>query len=217
MQDQWVGWLQANRRHFFYGVLFTIALFFIAFQVYEKFHKPSRGHYLTINRLFEKWLANGEAFDKLELALRTHPDLEAKFGAAIAEKFITQEQGDKAEPFATNVFERIMKHIPEHTAFAEGSLLISKKQYKDALANAISLQARIDENTLLYGFNLIRIASLYRALDLQDQELASLDDLEHYLKTHTDASTILNKCFCEGQINLSDYITQRKIQAKIPR
>ena len=210
MRDQWIEWLQEKQRHFFYGVILVVATFFLAFQLFGKFHKPARNHYFTADQAFEKWMHQGEAFEKLEIALSHHPELETKFGALIADKFIGQNEGDKAQPFAQNVFSRVLKQTPEHTAFAEGSLLIAKGNFRDALSRSISLKDRLGENTLLYGFNLVRIASLYRALELRDQEIASLEDLERFMQRNISIKEILNECFCEGELTLVDYISQRK-------
>lgn len=210
MRDQWIEWLQEKQRHFFYGVIVVVATFFLAFQTFGKFHKPMRHHYYTANQAFEKWMVQGEAFEKLEAALRHHPELETKFGVLIADKFIGQSEGDKAQPFAESVFNRVLKQTPEHTAFAESSLLIAKGNFREALSQSISLKNRLNENTLLYGFNLVRIASLYRALELRDQEIASLDDLERFMQQNQGVKEILNECFCEGDLTLVDYITQRK-------
>lgn len=211
MQDQWIEWLQEKRRHFFYGVILIIAAFFIAFQFYGKFHRrePKR-YFLTASQAFDKWMYQGEAFEKLEKALQSQPELETKFGALIADRFIAQNEGDKAQPFADNVFTRVLKHTPEHTAFAEGSLLIAKGNLREALTQSISLKERLGNHTLLYGFNLIRIASLYRALGARDQELASLEELERYLKEDKKTSTLLSECFREGDVTLQDYIAERK-------
>lgn len=210
MQDQWVDWLQDNRRHFFYGVIIVVAVFFIAFQLYEKLYKPNTQHLMSANKSFEKWMEQSEAFEKLEQAIAANPELETKFGAAIADRFIVQGEGDKASPFADSVFARVLKHTPEHTSFAEGSLMIAKGNFGQALSQAITLKERLDQHSLLFGFNLVRIASLYRALESKDQELAALEELERYLAENKENGGVLSECFREGEATLSDYISDRK-------
>ncbi len=211
MKDQWVEWLQDKQRHFFYGVTLVVASFFIAFQLFGKFHKPSQNPALVTSKVFEKWLVQGEAFDKLETAIQENPELETKFGAMIADKFIVQNEGEKAEPFAESVFQRVLKQTPEHTAFARGSLLIAKGELQEALIGSVALKERLDDDTLLFGFNLVRIASLCRALDTPTHEYEALQELESYLETHEKAATVLTECFHEGDVTLADYIKERKV------
>ena len=211
MKDQWIEWLQERQRNFFYGIVIVIATFFVAFQLFGKFHKPRETQYLVANQAFEKWIAQGEAFDKLESALQTHPELETKFGAMIADKYIAQNEGEKAEPYAENVFKRVFRQTPEHTAFADGSLQIAKGNLREALTQAVVLKEHMGKDSLLYGFNLMRIASLYRALAVQGQELAALEELEHYMKENEKGASILSECFSdEGGTTLFDYIEERK-------
>lgn len=209
MKDQWIEWLQDKQRHFFYGVTFVVASFFVAFQLFGKFHKPQKKAALVQNEVFENWLVQGEAFDKLEEAIANHPELETKFGAKVADRFIVQNEGDKAEPFAENVFQRILKQTPEHALFAKGSLMIAKGELSQALAESNALQERLDEDTLLYGFNLVRIASLYRALEMAQEEHEALQKLDTYLQTHEKTKEVLTECFQEGELTLTDYIKER--------
>ncbi|MBS0628648.1 MAG: hypothetical protein JSS30_00305 [Verrucomicrobia bacterium] len=212
MKDLWIDWLQEKQRHFFYGVFIVVAVFFISFQIYQKFQKPVATNYHAANLIFEKWVLDNKDFAELEKALASHPDLESKFGALIADKFIVSNRGDQAKPFAEKVFERVLRQTPEHTAFAEGSLLISEGKLSDALTHSLVLSSRLDTSSLLYGFNLLRLASLYRALGDRAEELASLAQLELFLKSNPKAGAILERCFSDGQHSLSDYLIHRSSQ-----
>lgn len=211
MKDQWIAWLEGNQRHFFYGVTIVVATFFIAFQIFGKLHKSPSHSYLSANQAFEKWMHQGEAFEKLEKAIQDRPELAAKFGALIADKFISQNEGEKAHLFAQDVFQRVLKQTPEHVAFAECSLLIATGNLREALILAASLKERFEEDSLLHGFNSVRIASLCRALELPVQELEELEELEEFLNVHSDdAAQILVECFSEGNKTLRDYVVERK-------
>jgi len=210
MKDQWIEWLQDKQGHFFYGVILVVAAFFLAFQLFSKFHNPRQKPAFVTGQVFEKWLVQGEAFDKLETAIKENPELETKFGAMIADKLIVQNEGDKAEPFAESVFQRVLKQTPEHTAFARGSLLIAKGELQEALLESVALKERLDDDTLLFGFNLVRIASLCRVLDSPNREYEALEALENYLSTHEKAATVLTECFHEEDVTLADYIQERK-------
>lgn len=208
MKDQWIAWLEDNQRNFFYGIIMVVALFFIAFQLFGALHKPSRPAG-RVNETFQKWLVQGEAFDKLESAIKEHPELESKFGAIIADKFIVQNEGDKAEPFAENVFQRVLRQTPEHTTFAKGSLLIAKGELQEALKQSLALKSQLDQETLLYGFNLVRIATLHRVLENSQEEKLALQELEDYMKAHEKAASVLAECFHEEDHTLFDYILER--------
>lgn len=210
MKDQWIEWLQDNQRRFFYGVTLVIATFFVAFQIFGKFHKPARQKTLAPKHSFEKLLVQGEAFDKLEEVIKQNPELETKFGAMIADKFIVQNDGERAQPFAEVVFQRVLKHTPEYAAFARGSLLISKGRFQDALVEAVSLKKELNHDTLLFGFNLVRIASLCRALEAPVAECEALDELKLFMESYEKAATVLTECFHEGEVTLLDYIHDRK-------
>lgn len=210
MKDLWLDWLQEKQRNFFYGVAAVVVLFFVAFQLFEKFHTSEPRNYLSTNLAFEKWLLHDKDFNEVEEALKSNPDLESKFGALIANKFIVRNEGNRAQPFAEEVFDRVLQKIPEHTEFAKGSLLISKGSLKEALNHSISLHHRLKKDSVLYGFNLFRISSLYRALGDRPSEVISLGQLEHFMETNMKASTILTECFSEGEATLLNYIAQRK-------
>lgn len=210
MRDHWIDWLQEKQRHFFYGVVLVICAFFVAFQVFEKLHKTTNSKLLFVNQAFDRWMLQGEAFDKLELALKQNPEMESKYAARIADKLVAQNEGERASIVAQNVFKRVLEQTPQHTAFAEASILIAKGEYHEALKEAISLKDSIDENSILFGFNLVRIASLYRQLEARDQELAALEELEYYLHTNEKSAAVLTECFSEGNVTLSDYIAERK-------
>ncbi len=211
MKDQWVEWLEGKQRHFFYGVLLIVALFFIAFQMAGKFHKDAPKQSFSMNQAYEKWLLSGQAFEKIEEGLANHPELETKFGALIADRFIVQNMGDQAEPFAEKVFQRVMGDTPKHTAYAEGSLLIAKGNFLAALSQAVELKSRLGDQTLLGGFNMVRIASLYRALKDVDGEQGALEELDRFLQERSEAAFILSECFQEESTTLSDYISERRI------
>ncbi len=210
MRDQWIDWLQEKQRHFFYGVIIVVAALFIAFQLFGKFHKPKDNYYLNANTAFEKWMAQGEALENVLTAIDNHPELETKFGALIAEKYISQNEGEKAEVFAKGVLQRVLKQTPEHAAFSHCSLLITKGNLQQAFEQSLSLQKSLGKTSLLYGFNLVRITSLCRALEYNEQEQMMLSDLNQFLNEHSDAAIILSDCFKEGEIALSDYIAHRK-------
>jgi hypothetical protein len=211
MRDQWIDWLQDKQRHFFYGIIIVLASLFVAFQVFGKFHKPRVSKFLLVNQAFEKWMYQGEAFEKLEATLRDNPEYETKFGALIADRFLVQDKPDEAQPFADNVFKRVLNQTPQHTAFAQGSLLIESGQLQSALTGALELQKELEKESLLYGFNLVRIASLARSLDLPEDEQPALAELEAYLEANAKAAAILQTCFREGNLTLTDYIRHRKL------
>jgi len=209
MKDQWIEWLQAKQRHFFYGVTFVIAAVFIGVQSYGKLHKSNTQKYFSTHQAFQEWMEGGEAFDRLEAALKQQPELASKYAAQVVEKLMADNQPEKTEGLAANIFERALKQAPEYASFSETSLAIAKGKLEDALIQATSLKKNLNETSVLYGFNLIRVASLHRALKQGTSELTALQDLQIYLETHEQEKALMSKCFHEGEMSLEDYLIQR--------
>lgn len=209
MKDQWIEWLQGRQRHFFYGIAATLALLFLVSQFLGQKKTFSSSAYIRANQAFQSWVETRSGLEALTSLINSHPDLETKFGSLIANRLILEHDADAAQPFADRVIARVFNRIPEHATYAEGSFLIAQGNYRDALSKAVVLKSRIDERSLLYGFNLMRIASLYRELSAYDQEVAALEDLENYLKKDYPSVKEFSKCFSNGNLGLSEYIRKR--------
>lgn len=210
MRDQWIEWFQDKQRRFFYGVVAVIAIIFVAFQVADMVRKKNKRQYAFAMHQFESWLLKGGAFDELETALQRDPALQTKLGAKVADRFISQNRGEKAELFAEDVLKRARVDTPHHAIYAEGSLLISKGDLRGALKKTVSLKETLPSDSLLYGFTLVRLASLYRALDASNQEQGALLELESFLQQGSESAKHLSGCFHYEGATLGDYILHRK-------
>jgi len=103
----------------------------------------------------------------------------------------------------------LLKPSPEHTSYAEGSLLISQGNLTQALDHSAALGNRLEKDSLLYGFNLFRLASLHRALNHSAEERASLEELQAFIEQNPKAHAVLEQSFSKDQNSLSDYITKQ--------
>jgi len=64
--------------------------------------------------------------------------------------------------------------------------------------------------SLLYVHNLLRIACLQQELKNRPGERAAWEELENFLQTDTQIAHTLLGSFSEKEVNLSQYITERK-------
>lgn len=210
MKEALAYWLKEKQNHIFYGCVFIVGALILTFKIY--YPKKQSADFLTVEKAYTHWEQTGENLEELSTALKQHPEMETKFGASIADRFILQGNGDGAKAFAEGVFQRISNYIPKHTAYAQGSVLIAQGNLSQALQQSIDLKEITQKDSLLYGFILLRLASLSRALNENEEELTSLVDLEHYLKSNsTDAQTI-EHCFSRETNSLQNYINFRKNQ-----
>lgn len=207
MQESLVDWFREKQNYFFYGFLFLAVVIF----GYFKFSpRKENTNFLSVEKAYHHWEKTGENLDELETVLNHHPELETKFGALIAERFLLQGDGLAAKPFAEAVFRRISRHIPEHVEFAEGSVLIAQGKISEVLQQSLALKERLSKDLFLYGCTLVRIAGLSQELHNKDQEFAILQELEDFLTSKTTAAIQLMNCFSHEKTTFQDYIAFRK-------
>jgi hypothetical protein len=114
------------------------------------------------------------------------------------------------------------KEVPYHALFGKTSVLISNGDLKNALQEALSLKETMEKNEFLFKeysilniYNLMRIASLYRSLNMPNEELASLNELESYISLNIKAlpsttQNLLENSLKDKDITFFDYIHYRK-------
>lgn len=164
----------------------------------------------------EKTSAEGlqKAFTQLQILMKQHPELEAKYDGMIAQTLINRNQDDLAAPFAQRALKRTQQeNSPYYASYAETTLLIGNNNYNDALAQAKQLQQRIQEaphpdaahiGDMLVAFNLLRIGMLQHQLGLKEEESKSWTELQQFLKKNPEIAAQIN--LQAGQISLLDYI-----------
>lgn len=208
MKEDLAYWLKEKQNHIFYGCVFIVGALILSFKMF--YPKKQSTDFLMVEKAYTQWEQTGENLEELSTALKHHPEMEAKFGAFIADRFILQGNGDAAKAFAEGVFQRISNYIPKHTAYAQGSVLIAQGNLSQALEQTLQLKEDITKDSLLYGFALLRAASLSRALNEKEEELSALVDLEHFIQTKSADAQTLEHCFSNENASLQTYIHFRK-------
>jgi hypothetical protein len=232
-------WITENTKTILLSLLTLILLSFFLFQVMGKFSSGKKSDYLEVQKAFNTWVA-GETQDhkllkNLEKPLKRHPELQAKFGNQIAQRLLSLGEVAKADAYAKASLVRAQDLTsPYYSRFSRNTLAISQGKYAEALEEAKLLKIDLEKDdafwesrdpfvrsgTILYAYNLVRIASLQRQLGSKDGELQAWEELVRNagwksqppdLKTYDPAAyALLEENFTQGDITLLDYIEQRK-------
>ena len=224
-KDTFVLWLQENSQKIYWALIAALIPLALIFYFSSQNRKSTWENYLQAHFIYQKWAQNpageAESFQKLEKLLHRHPELCEKFGMHIAEKCITLNQGAMASHFAENALNQMKDKIPYHHLFAKTSIVIAEEKYEEALTDAVALKEKMEregvdeKESLLFSFNLVRIASLEKILGLSQRELQSLHAIRGWLESKKCAPAAKNallKVFTENNLTLVDYINYRTAQ-----
>lgn len=174
-------------------------------------------------------------FNKLEKLVSMHPELQTKFGGAIAQRLLILGDTAKATAYMTAALERARGLIsPYYTHFSKTTLLIAEGKLAVALEESKKLKSTLEKETslwekigsedrpggLLYAYNLMRIAALERELGSKEGEKAAWEEImcnAGWAKVNPPGKTydpksyvLLARNFQSGCFSLLDYIEQRK-------
>lgn len=108
--------------------------------------------------------------------------------------------------------EELRRVAPLHAESAAVSAIVEKKAYQEALEKSVSLKERLPEKTILYGQNLLRIASLQKELNNSAGEFAAWVDFERFVDQNASLSDELLKSLGDQKANFFSYIEYRKSQ-----
>jgi len=151
----------------------------------------------------------------LNTIMERHPELKPKYDGPLAQTLLIEGQAPQARLFAEAIFKRTQRDaLKLYRDYAQASLLIADGRYTEALQSAEELKSALDmlskqENPLLDGFNLIRLAMLYKQTGQIEQELKTWNTLESQ-PGHLQAFLEIAKLFKAGSISLNQYIEERR-------
>lgn len=182
---------------------------------------PNALKYAEAEEIYAKWYAAPEddgLYESMQSAIRNVPALQKKYEAAIAQKLINTDKLTEALVMANRSLTRVKEEVPLHATYAMTSLLIEQGSYQEALEKAVALKEQMGHSyqsgqkggSLLYVHNLLRIACLQQQLKNRPGEKAAWEELEALLSTKSRPAQMLEGSFSEKQINLSQYIAERK-------
>jgi hypothetical protein len=183
---------------------------------------------------YNKWHGEKEALPKLEKLIQRHPELHAKYDGAIAQKLLHSSEHGLASSYASQVLKRVESFSPYYTQFANATVMIAQGRLADALVRAKELKQSMENDdrfwekrsrvvkhgSLLYGYNLLRIAILEKTAGSAEGELLAWRALKQNAgwqggspasKTYDpEAYGLIQQNFQKQDISLLDYINHRE-------
>ncbi len=182
---------------------------------------PNALNYAAAEGAFAEWEASPHderLYQSMKTAISSIPELQKKYEASIAQKLLDTDRINEALVMANRSLTRVKEEAPFHAIYAETSLLIEQGGFQEALENAVALKEQMGSSflteekggSLLYVYNLLRIACLQQELKNRPGEKAAWEELESFLQTGNRLAHILLDNFSEKQVNLSQYIAERK-------
>lgn len=153
--------------------------------------------------------------EQLQAIMQRHPELQAKYEGALAQTFLITGPVSQAQTYIGDIFKRTeLDHLQMYQHYTKGSLLIAQKQYVEALESTKQLKSNLEQlgeeaHSILYVFNLVRLATLYQQLEQPEDELNAWIQLQSQPQ-RLDAIHAANEAFQVGNASLNQYIEERK-------
>lgn len=179
--------------------------------------------FFKISNAFQTWVNNKEdtSFKQVNALLKKHPELFPLYEDKIVQSLVTQSKADAATRTAKHLFARA--NTPSYfDQFSKSTISITNGELDQAVEEALSLKEEMDKNCFLdieqsnhmtlYGFNLLRIASLYEMQNkyaLEMQTWAEWDAFVAKLESKKIKLSLLSE-IRDHDITLTDYISFRK-------
>lgn len=219
MNIDWIQNLSERKKQIAVGSASVIAGVAILIGYFQS--GPNALSYAAAEAAFSSWDASpqdDQLYQSMQEAIRSVPALQKKYEASIAQKLLNTDKINEALVMANRSLNRVKDDAPFHMTYAETSLLIEQGGFQQALENAVALKEQMGNSflteqkggSLLYVHNLLRIACLQQQLKNRPGEKAAWEELESFLQTDTRLAHTLLGSFSEKQVNLTQYITERK-------
>ncbi len=219
MNIDWIQNLSERKKQIAVGSASVIAGVAILIGYFQS--GPNALTYAAAEAAFSSWDASpqdDQLYQSMQEAIRSVPALQKKYEASIAQKLLNTDKINEALVLANRSLNRVKEDAPFHMTYAETSLLIEQGGFQQALENAVALKEQMGNSflteqkggSLLYVHNLLRIACLQQQLKNRPGEKAAWEELESFLQTDTRLAHTLLGSFSEKQVNLTQYITERK-------
>jgi hypothetical protein len=211
------------------------ALAIASWTVYQ-WNAGSPGDYISAEKAFNELASEGpsarkETLLKLQKILKQHPELHAKYDGRIAQNLLLSSHQGLAASFSKATERRIGDISPYYKQFSNCSLLISEKKFADALTLSQSLKQSLDQDELfwktkseivrhgavLYGYNLLRIASLQQMTGNAAGELEAWSAfkkaagwLDSEASLDPESFALISQNFQHNDVSLKDFIQYRE-------
>lgn len=241
-----IQWLSQYGTTLLIAVLGAIALVFIAYRISTIGTESEEASFWNADKEFLQFvnpetmasdpLAGEDALAKLKKIIDSNPELHAKYDALIAQTLINRDEAGDAMPFANPAIKRTeAENSPYYADYSQTTLLISDGKYDEALKKALALDKQMRDalaqnktpaerqfGDMLFAFNVLRIGTLQRQLNLKADELKTWQDWKQFLQgtqypAMAKAFQQQRIIYSEGKTSLSDYIDMREKALKDKR
>jgi len=234
-------WLMENGKNIFYILAGVIGIIILTYLLSNRQSNQAEQEYIQAANDFTYFTktayeknsdAANESLKRLQNTLSQHPELHAAYDGAIAQILLNRGEINVAQPYAQSTLARVKSdNLPYYFEYANNTLLISQKKFKEALENALSLQQKMKEaienqasekwfGDELFALNLLRIAMLQQEQKNPEAELQTWQEWKHYagLGNNTNAAEKVNpyafrsviQQLASGSFSLPDYISYRE-------
>jgi hypothetical protein len=198
----------------------------------------AEGDYVSATAAFTKWEKvldqSGDEFAQLDKLVKKHPELHAHYDAPIGQNLLAAISPQEATPFIERTLDRTKQ--PYYSDYARTSLKISEGKYQEALGEAVNLKEEMlsdsayweksKDNSALFAFNLMRIATISQQLKNDETELEAWSEIKQYggwgkdsspskLIGHEGFKQLLSH-FSVQETTLLDYIETREEELRNP-
>lgn len=230
-----IQWLSRYGLYLLTTILGLILLLFLVYRFSPGSTGKAENDYLNADYEFSLFEGSDpsvtqDSLNRLQAIMQRHPELHAKYDALIAQTLLYRNQNEEALPFANSAIARTqVENQPFYTEYAEATLLIASKQYREALNNAQQLRLKMLDNAklqesaqhpfgdTLFAFNLIRIGMLQQQLGMTQEEMQTWKEWKGFLnnsdKTFSSAAfqEMLTN-FSVGTTSILNYMETREKQ-----
>ena len=229
-------WMMGHRRVLLAAILTFLVICISLFQLSTKLFPPATSSLTSKKQFYSASLRTDiEELNKMESALKKDPLLRAKLGQKLAQKFLAVGDVQKAHQYAKAALQRTHDLNSSYYArFANNTFAIVNHDYLHALKEAQQLKTDLEQDgsfwdrrdkflksgSILYAYNLIRIASLERALGSKGGELSAWDEFVQNAGWEgapknpqiydEEAYSLVASNFQKGEVSLSDFIQERR-------
>ncbi|MFS8564349.1 MAG: hypothetical protein LVR00_08635 [Rhabdochlamydiaceae bacterium] len=229
-----VDWFSSRVNLIVVGSLGLLALLIAGGPLINWAKGGSQLDYIQAESVCSNWEVTKDGLAQLQKLMHKHPELHQKYDSVIAQKFLSSSQSGLAATYASATLKRIGEFSPYYTKFATGSLMIAEGHLKEALEDAknLKMQLAVDNSfwsqksqiaphgSLLYAYNLLRIATLEKELGSPEGELAAWKELKQNAgwgenkiisqMYDPEAYFLIQQNFKKQDISLLDYINHRE-------
>lgn len=234
IKQQTIDWISSHVFVFSACVLSVVLLLVGASRFLGWFSRDPQVDFVAADLAYQHWEGTPETLGRLEKLLKKHPELHAKYDGVIAQRLLSSSQQGLAASYASAQLKRVAHLSPHYVKFSEGSILIAEGHLSEALSAAKELKGLMEKDTsfwekrssvaghgsLLYGYNLLRIAILEGKVGSSKDELAAWQELKANAgwlgvkpesKTYDpEAYLLIQKNFQNQNTSLLDFIQYRE-------